>query len=116
MAEVAIGFAPTGWQLRPSAIDPRKAMEVLGLVLDYAKRIGETDTSKTLAAIVEKIVTEAGNNDAKFVELGRYHSEEICRLLLQAHEEQKPLEGIALEHAILRNFETVSRFDFGVEL
>lgn len=51
----------------------------------------------------------------KMISLVRFQGKEIERLLREIDCERKPLEGIDLEIAIRRNFETVSQFDFGVE-
>ena len=109
-------MAPGGWAVPAPRVESGVEREVFQKVKAYASAFKETLSAQNLSVILANIEHSSGGDLSKMITLVRANGAEICRLLEEIDCERKPLEGFALEHAIRRNFETVSPFDFGVKI
>lgn len=116
VVSVEVGMAPGGWAVPAPRVESGVEREVFQKVKAYASAFRETLSAQNLSVILANIEHSSGSDLSKLITLVRANGKEIERLLREIDCERKPLEGFALEQAILRNFETVSRFDFGVKL
>lgn len=113
MVDLEVGMAPGGWAVPAAPVQTGVEREVFQKVKAYASAFRETLSAQNLSAILANIEASSDGDLSKMISLVRANGKEICRLLKEIDCERKPLEGIDLEIAIRRNFETVSQFDFG---
>ena len=115
MVDLEVGMAPGGWAVPVPRAETGVEREVFHKVQVYATAFKETLSAQNLSVILANIEHSSDGDLPKMISLVRANGKEICNLLHEIDCERKPLEGIDLEIAIRRNFETVSQFDFGVE-